>query len=141
DALEAVLRDKPITALFTGHVHNAIVTTFAGHPVLGAPGIRSTVPLPFEPQPATGTVVDASSHPGLVLHVLADGKALQTVYRYPVVPCAPSASGPSAASSPLSSRARMRRARATRARRTRGSCSRRRSAMLLPTSRLGTRSS
>ena len=84
DEFEAVLRDKPITALFTGHVHNAIVTTFAGHPVLGAPGIRSTVPLPFEPPSPAGTVVDATSHPGVALHVLVDGKALQTVYRYPV---------------------------------------------------------
>ncbi|TDC27500.1 metallophosphoesterase, partial [Kribbella albertanoniae] len=45
-ALEAVLTGKRITAIFTGHVHNPVITAFAGHPVLGAPGIRSTIPLP-----------------------------------------------------------------------------------------------
>ncbi|MEV0284663.1 MULTISPECIES: metallophosphoesterase [unclassified Kribbella] len=83
ETFEAVLRGKAITALLTGHVHNAIVTTFAGHPVLGAPGIRSTVPLPFEPPAPDGRVVDTRAHPGLALHVHVPGEPLQTVYRYP----------------------------------------------------------
>ncbi|HEY3558342.1 MAG TPA: metallophosphoesterase [Kribbella sp.] len=83
DALAEVLTGKPITALLTGHVHNAIVSTFAGHPVLGAPGIRSTVPLPFEPPSPTGTVVDPSAHPGLAFHVHHADEPLQTIYRYP----------------------------------------------------------
>ncbi|GAA3115713.1 3',5'-cyclic AMP phosphodiesterase CpdA [Kribbella aluminosa] len=82
DALEQVLTGKPVTAVLTGHVHNAITTTFAGHPVLGAPGIRSTVPLPFEPH--TDSVVDPTAHPGLALHFHTPGQPLQTVYRYPV---------------------------------------------------------
>lgn len=84
DAFEAVLTGKPITALLTGHVHNAIVTTFAGHPVLGAPGIRSTVPLPFEPSPADGRIVDTAAHPGFALHVHTPGEPLHTFYRFPV---------------------------------------------------------
>ncbi|NIK59530.1 metallophosphoesterase [Kribbella shirazensis] len=79
--LAEVLTGKPITAILTGHVHNAIVTTFAGHPVLGAPGIRSTVPLPFEP--GTGSVVDPTAHPGLAFHIHTPGEPLQSVYRYP----------------------------------------------------------
>ncbi|MGW7687088.1 metallophosphoesterase [Kribbella sp. NPDC054772] len=84
DGLAATLTGKPVTAILTGHVHNAIVTSFAGHPVLGAPGIRSTVPLPFEPPSPTGTVVDATAHPGLALHMVTPGEPLQTVYRYPL---------------------------------------------------------
>lgn len=81
EALAEVLTGKPVTAILTGHVHNAIVTTFAGHPVLGAPGIRSTVPLPFEPH--TDAVVDPTAHPGLAFHIHTPGEPLQTVYRYP----------------------------------------------------------
>lgn len=76
----AVLRDKPITALLTGHVHNGVSTTFADHPLLVAPGIRSTAPLPFEPAAANG-LVDTDAAPGLALHVAADGQPLVTVYR------------------------------------------------------------
>lgn len=78
----AVLRDKPITALLTGHVHNAIATTFAGHPLLVAPGIRSTVPLPFEPAATTG-LVDLSAPPGLALHIHTPDQPLVTLYRFP----------------------------------------------------------
>jgi 3',5'-cyclic AMP phosphodiesterase CpdA len=81
DALAEVLNGKPVTAILTGHVHNAIVTTFAGHPVLGAPGVRSAVPLPFEP--ATDSVVDPTAPPGLAFHAYVPGEPLQTVYRYP----------------------------------------------------------
>jgi 3',5'-cyclic AMP phosphodiesterase CpdA len=85
DAVAAVLTGKPITAILTGHVHNAIVTTFAGHPVRGAPGIRSTVPVPFEPSTGTGggSVVDPSALPGLAFHIHTPGEPLQTIYRYP----------------------------------------------------------
>jgi Icc protein len=83
-ALAEVLSGKPITAILTGHVHNAIVTSFAGHTVRGAPGIRSTIPLPFEPPTApTGSVVDTTAHPGLAFHIHVDSEPLQTVYRYP----------------------------------------------------------
>lgn len=79
-AFADVLRDKPITALLAGHVHNAVATTFAGHPLLVAPGIRSTIPLPFEPSVAP-SVVDVKAPPGFALHVVAPGEPLLTVYR------------------------------------------------------------
>jgi len=84
DRLEAVLVDKQVTAILTGHVHNPIVTTFAGHQVLGAPGIRSTIPLPFEAPTPGGGLVDATAHPGLALHVHTPGEPLQTFYRFPL---------------------------------------------------------
>lgn len=80
DGFEAVLRDKPITALLAGHVHNGVSTTFAGFPLLVAPGIRSTAPLPFEPAAAAG-LVDVTAPPGLALHIAAPGQPLVTVYR------------------------------------------------------------
>jgi 3',5'-cyclic AMP phosphodiesterase CpdA len=83
ELLEEVLTGKPITAILTGHVHNALVTSFAGHPVLGAPGIRSTVPLPFEPPAPIDSLVDTAAHPGLALHVYTPGEPLQTFYRFP----------------------------------------------------------
>ena len=80
DAFAAVLRGKPITALLAGHIHNGVATTFAGHPLLVAPGIRSTVPLPFEPAAAKG-LVDVDAPPGFALHLAVPGEALLTVYR------------------------------------------------------------
>jgi 3',5'-cyclic AMP phosphodiesterase CpdA len=76
----AVLRGQPITAILTGHVHNGISTTFAGHPLLVAPGIRSTAPLPFEPA-ATQALTETGTPPGLALHLAAEGQPLITVYR------------------------------------------------------------
>ncbi|GAA2804158.1 metallophosphoesterase [Kribbella solani] len=81
--LAEVLTAKPITAILTGHVHTAITTTFAGHPVLGAPGIRSTVPYDFEPTPTT-SFLDPTAHPGLALHVHSPGEPFQTTFRYPL---------------------------------------------------------
>jgi 3',5'-cyclic AMP phosphodiesterase CpdA len=80
EAFADVLHGRPITALLAGHVHNGVATTFAGHPLLVAPGIRSTAPLPFEPAAAKG-LVDVEAPPGLALHVAAPGEPLLTVYR------------------------------------------------------------
>ncbi|GAA1570488.1 metallophosphoesterase [Kribbella sancticallisti] len=80
DAFADVLRGRPITALLTGHVHNGASTTFAGHPLLVAPGIRSTAPLPFEPPAAKG-LVDLQAAPGLAIHVAVPSQPLITVYR------------------------------------------------------------
>jgi Icc protein len=65
----AVLRRHPVTALLAGHLHNGLSTTYAGLPLLLAPGIRSTVPLPFEPPSPNGSLVDLTTPPGLALHV------------------------------------------------------------------------
>lgn len=83
EALAAVLTGKPITAILTGHVHNAIVTSFAGHQVLGAPGIRSTIPLPFEPPVPNRGMLDPKAGPGLALHIHYPSEPLQTLYRFP----------------------------------------------------------
>jgi 3',5'-cyclic-AMP phosphodiesterase len=81
DAFADVIRGRPITALLAGHFHNGLATTFAGFPLLLAPGIRSTVPLPVEPDLPQG-IVDPSAPPGFALHVHVDGSPLITKYRY-----------------------------------------------------------
>ncbi|HEU4948776.1 MAG TPA: metallophosphoesterase [Kribbella sp.] len=79
---EAVLREaRGVTALLAGHVHGAVVSTFAGLPLLVAPGIRSTAPLPFEPAAAVG-LVDVTAPPGLAFHLYEPAEGLRTHYRY-----------------------------------------------------------
>jgi 3',5'-cyclic AMP phosphodiesterase CpdA len=75
------LRGRPVTALLAGHVHNGLATSFAGIPLLVAPGIRSTAPLPFEPAARDG-LVDLTAPPGLALHVQVPGQPLVTNFRF-----------------------------------------------------------
>jgi 3',5'-cyclic-AMP phosphodiesterase len=82
DRFASVLRDASgVTALLAGHVHGAVVSTFAGLPLLVAPGIRSTAPLPFEPGAARG-LVDVTAPPGLALHLYDPQHGLRTHFRY-----------------------------------------------------------
>jgi Icc protein len=77
-----VLREAPaVTALLAGHVHGAVVSTFAGLPLLVAPGIRSTAPLPFEPVPGGG-LTDVAGPVGFALHLYDPANGLVTHYRY-----------------------------------------------------------
>ncbi|WP_436492530.1 metallophosphoesterase [Actinokineospora sp. HUAS TT18] len=77
DALAAVLAKHPhVVAVLCGHAHTGAATTFAGRPLLVAPGIVSTVRMPFEP----GDVVNLDAPPAIALHVL-DGGRLVTHFR------------------------------------------------------------
>lgn len=80
-ALAAVLaRRTGPTLVLCGHLHTPLVTTFAGHPLVVAPGVASTLRMPDEP--GDGPVREPSE-PGLALHVLRpDGPPL-TVFRTP----------------------------------------------------------
>lgn len=81
DGLAEVLSAAPsVTALLAGHVHGAVVARFAGLPLLVAPGIRSTAPLPFEPR--AGGLVDVTAPPGLAFHLYEPAPGLRTHYRY-----------------------------------------------------------
>lgn len=81
DGLAEVLRGAPaVTALLAGHVHGAVVSSFAGLPLLVAPGIRSTVPLPFEPRGER--LLDVTAPPGLAFHLYEPAQGLRTHYRY-----------------------------------------------------------
>ncbi|MEU9046237.1 MULTISPECIES: metallophosphoesterase [unclassified Kitasatospora] len=79
--LAAVLRRHPrVAALLCGHSHTPAATTFAGLPLLVAPGVVSTVTLPCE----GGRGISFDHPPMLAFHVL-DGEARITTH-YRVVP-------------------------------------------------------
>ncbi|GAA3454611.1 hypothetical protein [Dactylosporangium matsuzakiense] len=73
--LAALLESRPnVVAVCCGHIHSAAVGAFAGKPVLAAPGVESTMLLPWEPpdRPDPG--------PALAFHLFEDGR-LTTHYR------------------------------------------------------------
>jgi 3',5'-cyclic-AMP phosphodiesterase len=79
-----IARHPDVAAVLCGHAHTPAATTFAGRPLLVAPGVVSTVRLPWE----TGTwgtdtdgLVDHDLPPALAFHVLDDEGRLTTHYR------------------------------------------------------------
>jgi Icc protein len=79
DRLEQALRRHPqVAAVLCGHAHTAASTWFAGRPLVVAPGVASTVMLPWErPQ---GDVLEFGLPPAVAFH-LFDGARLTTHYR------------------------------------------------------------
>ncbi|MFG1927609.1 metallophosphoesterase [Cryptosporangium sp. NPDC048952] len=76
--LASVLGDFPqVVAVLTGHAHTAAVSTFAGRPLLVAPGVVSTLLLPWESE----QFVDLDAPPALAFHVLDEDHRLTTHYR------------------------------------------------------------
>ena len=81
ERLAAVLGRHPqVVAVLCGHAHTAAASTFAGRPLLVAPGVVSTVRLPWERRGH----IDEQLPPALAFHVLDDDGRLTTHYR--VVP-------------------------------------------------------
>ncbi|TDQ47184.1 metallophosphoesterase [Actinorugispora endophytica] len=78
--LAEVLADFPdVVAVLVGHAHTAMATTFAGRPLLGAPGVVSTSRLPWEPS-------DTDAPPGLAFHLLHDDRRLTSHFRFLTAP-------------------------------------------------------
>jgi hypothetical protein len=84
-----VERHDHVAAVLCGHAHAAASTTFAGRPLLVAPGVRSTLRLPIEPTPD----LDFAQSPAFALHVLHDDGRLTTHYRTVGAPDSEDASG------------------------------------------------
>jgi 3',5'-cyclic AMP phosphodiesterase CpdA len=80
DRLAAVLGRFPnVVAVLCGHAHTAAATTFAGHPLRVAPGVFSTLTLPWE----EGDLLDPARPPGLAFHVVdGDAPAWRVVTHY-----------------------------------------------------------
>lgn len=79
DALADVLgRHTGVVAVLVGHAHTAATTTFAGLPLLIAPGVASTVVLPGEGGPR----VNHAMPPGLALHMVDETGRVMTHYRF-----------------------------------------------------------
>lgn len=74
-------RHPNLTAFLSGHAHTAAATTFAGRPLLVAPGVVSTTRLPWEHHAHPKDYVHLDQPPALAFHVLDDEGRLTTHYR------------------------------------------------------------
>jgi 3',5'-cyclic-AMP phosphodiesterase len=82
DRLAAVMDRHPqVVAVLCGHAHSAAATTFAGRPLLAAPGVVSTGVLPWEERDSA----DFQAPPAVAYHALGDDGRLTTHYR-PIIP-------------------------------------------------------
>ena len=77
---DLIRRSPQVVAVLCGHAHTAAASTFAGRPVLVAPGVVSTLRLPWE----RGNVLALDLPPAIAFHVLDDERRLTTHFR--VVP-------------------------------------------------------
>jgi 3',5'-cyclic AMP phosphodiesterase CpdA len=79
----AALADRRVNlaAFLCGHAHTAAATTFAGRPLLVAPGVVSTVRLPWEHHAHPEDDVYLDQPPALAFHALDDEGRLTTHYR------------------------------------------------------------
>ena len=84
DELAAVVADHPnVVAVLCGHAHLAAAAGFAGRPLVIAPGVVSTLHLPWtSPRPLTwDAAVERDAPPGVAFHLLDDGGRLITHFR------------------------------------------------------------
>ena len=75
-------RRPGIVAFLCGHAHTPAATTFAGRPLLVAPGVVSTLRLPWERRAHPEDHVHLGPPPALAFHVLDDERRLTTHYRW-----------------------------------------------------------
>ncbi|MFJ2770047.1 phosphodiesterase [Streptomyces sp. NPDC087300] len=74
-------RHPNVTAFLAGHAHTPAATTFANRPLLVAPGVVSTLRLPWEPQTDPSHHVHRDLPPALAFHVLDEEARLTTHFR------------------------------------------------------------
>jgi Icc protein len=80
--LAATLQRYPnVAAVLVGHTHTATATTFAGRPLLVAPGIHSSLRLPWEKAAPGQSLLDETAAPALAIHLLHDDARITTYYR------------------------------------------------------------
>lgn len=84
---ELAARHPALTAFVCGHAHTAAATTFAGRPLLVAPGVVSTTRLPWERRAHAKDLVHLDEPPALAFHVLADDGRVTTHYRVVTARC------------------------------------------------------
>ena len=78
DRLAAVISWHPqVVAVLCGHAHTAAATTFAGRPLLVAPGVLSTGVTPWD----VSVTADYAAPPAVAYHILGDDGRLTTHYR------------------------------------------------------------
>jgi Icc protein len=74
---EVLARHDNVVAVLCGHAHTGAASTFARRPLLVAPGVVSTLTLPWEPR----DTIDYTLPPAIAFHVLDDERRLTTHYR------------------------------------------------------------
>ncbi|WP_053680340.1 metallophosphoesterase [Streptomyces sp. WM4235] len=74
-------RHPHLTAFLCGHAHTGAATTFAGRPLLVAPGVVSTTRLPWEARSGDNEYVHLDEPPVVAFHVIGDDGRLTTHYR------------------------------------------------------------
>jgi 3',5'-cyclic-AMP phosphodiesterase len=78
DRVGRLVDDHPqIAAILCGHAHSPAATTFAGRPLLVAPGVMSTLVLPWE----HGGIADEQAPVAVAFHILDEQRRLTTHYR------------------------------------------------------------
>ncbi|WP_308211315.1 metallophosphoesterase [Actinomadura rupiterrae] len=70
-----------VVGFLCGHAHTAAATTFAGRPLLVAPGVVSTLRLPWEQRAHPEDYVHLDQPPAIAFHVLDDTGRITTHYR------------------------------------------------------------
>lgn len=84
DEFAAVVGNFPqVLAVLCGHAHVAASGTFAGRPLIVAPGVVSTTRLPWTTAAALtwDNTLDLTDSPGVVFHVLAEDGTLTSHFR------------------------------------------------------------
>jgi 3',5'-cyclic-AMP phosphodiesterase len=82
--LAAIVAEHPrVVAVLCGHAHTAAATTFAGRPLLLAPGVVSTARLPWTTaeEVTWANAADLDDTPAVAFHVLDDNHRLTTHFR------------------------------------------------------------
>ncbi|MEU7064545.1 metallophosphoesterase [Streptomyces sp. NPDC053429] len=74
-------RHPHLKAFLCGHAHTGAATTFAGRPLLVAPGVVSTTRLPWEAQSGPDEHIHLDEPPVVAFHVLGEDGRLTTHYR------------------------------------------------------------
>ena len=74
---ELLDKSPQVVAVMCGHAHTAGVSTFAGRPLVVAPGVVSTLRFPWE----SDLDVDLDMPPAIAFHVLDDAGRLTTHFR------------------------------------------------------------
>lgn len=74
-------RHPNLAAFLCGHAHTPAATAFAGRPLLVAPGVVSTLRLPWEHRAHPEDHVHLDQPPSLAFHILDDEGRLTTHYR------------------------------------------------------------
>ncbi|WP_150239896.1 metallophosphoesterase [Nocardiopsis quinghaiensis] len=78
DDLAGLLQAHPrVAGILVGHAHTGGASTFAGRPLLLAPGVTWTLRMPWEGEP----VANRDQPPGVAFHVLEEDHRLTTHFR------------------------------------------------------------